>query len=126
MSTRTLSGYRLGHIGLENDRDIELAARVSVLFSCPRGHEFDVMFSIDADLPTSWRCRRHGIESLQRVRTTPSPAKPARSHLSRLHERRTQAELDELLAGTLKAIRRQGGAQPGCVLLGGRPYAYRL
>lgn len=42
-----------------------------------------------------------------------------------LYERRSVAELEVLLAETLAAIRRQGGAQPGCVQFGDKPYSFR-
>jgi hypothetical protein len=42
-----------------------------------------------------------------------------------LHERRTTAELDILLADSLAAIRRQGGARMGSVIVGGRLYSFR-
>jgi hypothetical protein len=127
MSKVNLRGYRLGHSTAEVDRDTDLAPRVPVRFSCPRGHEFTVRLAADAELPTSWTCRHHGVELCPRIDHASAPAprtKPIRTHLVMLHERRTTAELDALLADALAALRRQGGARQGSVMVGGRPYSF--
>jgi hypothetical protein len=121
-------GYRWGHATAEVDRDIDLAARIAARFICPRGHEFTVQFAADADLPASWHCRQHSVADCHRIdATTNTPGvakgKPARTPLVLLHERRSDVDLDTLLADTLMSIHRLGGAQPGCVTIGGRPYA---
>jgi RNA polymerase-binding protein len=130
MGNGALRGYRWGRATVEVDRDTDLAARVTARFACTRGHEFTVQFAADADLPASWNCRQHSVEDCRRIdatANTPTAAKhkPARTHLVMLHERRSDAELETLLADTLSAIRRIGGARPGCVTIGGRSYSYR-
>lgn len=130
MGKGTLRGHRWGRATVELDRDTDLAARVTARFACTRGHEFGVQFVADADLPASWSCRQHGVQDCLRIdatANTPAAArrKPARTPLVMLHERRSQADLETLLADTLSAIRRLGGARPGCVTIGGRSYSYR-
>jgi hypothetical protein len=115
---------------VEVDRDTDLADRVIARFACTRGHEFTVQFAADADLPASWNCRQHSVEDCRRIDATANTPtagkhKPARTHLVMLHERRSQEDLETLLADTLSAIRRLGGARPGCVTIGGRSYSYR-
>ncbi len=130
MGKGTQRGYRWGRATAVVDRDTDLAAQVTARFACARGHEFTVQFAADAALPASWSCRQHGGEDCGRIDTTvttPAAAKrkPARTPLVMLHERRSDAELETLLADTLRAIRRLGGARPGCVTIGGRTYSYR-
>lgn len=132
MARRTLRGHRWGHTTVDPDRDTDLAARVAARFACQRGHEFTVQFAAEADLPAIWSCPQHGVVDCRRIDTSATArgpgirkGKPARTPLVMLYERRTTAELEALLADTLAAIRRSGGARPGCVILGGRPYSFR-
>jgi hypothetical protein len=130
MSRGTLRGYRWGHTTVEPDRYTGPVPRVTAQFACTRGHEFTVPFAVEAELPASWSCRQHGVEGCVRIDATASAAaksngKPPRTHLTMLYERRSVAELEVLLAETLAAIRRQGGAQPGCVQFGDKPYSFR-
>jgi hypothetical protein len=132
MGRGALRTYRWGHTTAEPDRNTDLAARITARFTCASGHEFTVQFSAEADVPATWNCRQHGVEDCRRIdtsATTPIPearrSKPARTPLVLLHERRSETELEALLADTLTAIRRLGGARPGCVIIGSRPYSYR-
>jgi hypothetical protein len=135
MARQILRGYRWGHNSAELDRHSDLAARVATRFACPHGHAFAVRFAVNADVPTQWTCPQHGREHCRRIditttaTVTPASARrgrPPRTHLVMLHERRSKAELEALLATTLAAIRRQrGGAHLGATMLGGRPYSFR-
>jgi hypothetical protein len=130
MPRGTLRGYRWGHTTVEPDRHTGPAERVTARFVCTRGHEFAVHFALEAELPASWSCRRHGVEGCARIDATAAASavvkgKPPRTHLTMLYERRSVAELEVLLADTLAAIRRRGGAQPGCVQFGDRTYSFR-
>ncbi|ONI71181.1 hypothetical protein ALI144C_52685 [Actinosynnema sp. ALI-1.44] len=130
MARGTLRGYRWGHTTVEPDRYTGPVARVTVQFACKRGHEFTVPFAPEAELPTSWTCRQHGVEDCARINAAASASavakgKPPRTHLTMLYERRSVAELELLLADTLAAIRRQGGARPGSVQLGDKKYSFR-
>ncbi|RBM18645.1 hypothetical protein DI005_18290 [Prauserella sp. PE36] len=132
MPRGTLRGYRWGHTTVEPDRYTGPVARVTARFACTRGHEFTVHFASDAELPASWTCRLHGVEGCARLGATATATaagkgkgKSPRTHLTMLYERRSVAELEILLADTLAAIRRRGGAQPGCVQFGDRTYSFR-
>lgn len=130
MRRAVLRGYRWGRASVESDRDDDPVDRVAARFACSRGHVFTVHFAADAVLPPHWSCRQHGLEDCARVRaatedTTGSrETKTPRTHLAKLHERRTVAELETLLAEALTAIHRQGGPRPGCVYLGDRTYSF--
>ncbi|MCP3800353.1 RNA polymerase-binding protein RbpA [Allokutzneria sp. A3M-2-11 16] len=84
----------------------------AVDYVCPRGHEFAVR--LNADRPTTpplWRCRRHGQDAvLRRTADGPSPRapKPLKNHWDRLCERRSLAELEQLLDSRLNELRATG------------------
>ena len=52
MADRTLRGSRLGAISYETEYGAEPAPRNVAAYRCPRGHEFSVPFSEDAEIPT--------------------------------------------------------------------------
>ena len=83
------------------------APRRLISYACPKGHEFDVPFSDDAEPPAVWECRLHGSPSKIIDGTEPEPkkVKPPRTHWDMLQERRTNAELDELLTERLEELR---------------------
>jgi hypothetical protein len=110
MSERALRGTRLGATSYETDRGIDLAPRQSVEYACPRGHRFEMPFSVEAEVPMTWDCRVCGAAATLVDGQPPEEkqAKPARTHWDMLMERRTREELEEVLAERL-AILRAGG-----------------
>jgi len=118
MADRVLRGSRLGAVSYETDRNHDLAPRRSVQYACPKGHDFDVPFSDDAEPPMTWECRLHGSVSklIDGVEPEAKKVKPPRTHWDMLLERRSLAELDELLAERLEELRgrRVSGAQAAC------------
>lgn len=112
MAERTLRGSRLGAVSYETDRNAELAPRQEREYVCSRGHRFTVPFAADAELPPVWECRFDGTEAhlVDAAEQEEKKAKPARTHWDMLLERRTIAELEEVLAERLDFIReRRGG-----------------
>ncbi len=107
MSERALRGSRLGAQSYETDRGVEVAPRQTAAYDCPSGHHFEVPFSTEADIPAVWECRVCGAEALRfdTVRPEDRKAKPARTHWDMLLERRTIAELEEVLAERLELLR---------------------
>ena len=114
MAERALRGTRLGATSYENDRNTDLAPRQEVVFKCPKGHEFSVPFAAEAELPVSWECRVCGATAYTATGDLPAPkkVKPPRSHWDMLMERRSMADLEEVLAERLAVIRGQRGAEP--------------
>jgi hypothetical protein len=106
MAERALRGSRLGATSLEDDRDIELAPRMLVVFDCPAGHQTRVPMAAEADVPPRWECAECGAVALLRggVQPVEKPKKPARTHWDMLLERRTIADLEELLAERLELL----------------------
>ena len=64
MADRVLRGSRLGSTSYEADRNHDLAPRRTATYRCPRDHEFTVPMADDAEVPTSWDCRMHGLSSM--------------------------------------------------------------
>ncbi len=106
MSDRSMRGTRLGAQSLESDTGVQPAARQDVTYHCPNGHTVVVPMSVEADVPATWECRC-GLQALREDTVAPDqkPVKPARTHWDMLMERRTTAELEELLAERLALLR---------------------
>ena len=107
MAERALRGTRLGATSYENDRNTDLAPRQEIAFDCPKGHHFIVPFAAEAEVPATWECRVCGAIALTATGDQPSPkkAKPPRSHWDMLRERRSIADLEQVLAERLALIR---------------------
>ncbi len=114
MAERALRGTRLGATSYENDRNTDLAPRQDIVFNCPKGHEFSVPFAVEAEIPVNWECRVCGGLAHTTAADLPAPkkVKPPRSHWDMLLERRSMADLEEVLAERLAVVRGQrGGTQ---------------
>ena len=111
MAERALRGTRLGATSYENDRNTDLAPRQEIAFDCPKGHHFTVPFAAEAEVPATWECRVCGVTAFTRHRGSvhATKAKPPRSHWDMLRERRSIADLEEVLAERLALIRSQRG-----------------
>jgi rubredoxin len=111
MSDRVLRGTRLGAVSYESDRHTEFAPRLRTVYDCPEGHETAVPFAAEAEIPPTWECRLCGATALLRDGEQPEPkkTKPARTHWDMLLERRTPAELEEVLAERLAVLHEHQG-----------------
>jgi rubredoxin len=111
MSDRVLRGTRLGAVSYESDRHTEFAPRLAAIYDCPRGHVTDMPFAAEADVPPTWECKTCGATALLRDGEQPEPkkGKPARTHWDMLLERRSVAELEEVLAERLAVLHDQQG-----------------
>jgi hypothetical protein len=107
MADRVLRGSRLGAVSYETDRNHDLAPRRGTRYACPKGHDFEVPFSDDAEIPPTWECRLHGSVSKLIDGSEPEAkkAKPPRTHWDMLLERRSIPELEELLTERLEELR---------------------
>lgn len=113
MADRTLRGSRLGAVSYETEYGAEPAPRNIKAYRCQRGHEFSVPFSEEADIPTTWECRLDGTAGV--LIDGPEPeakkVKAVRTHWDMLMERRTIADLEEVLAERLDVLRARRGAK---------------
>jgi hypothetical protein len=107
MAERTLRGSRLGSVSYETDRNTELAPRQQADYRCPHGHLFTVPFSGEADAPPTWECRLDGTTAHLEGAAQPQSkaSKPPRTHWDMLMERRTIADLEEVLEERLEVLR---------------------
>ena len=107
MAERTLRGARLGGQSFEDERGIEFAARQQVAYQCPQGHEFEITMSMEAEIPPLWECPRCGAQARSRDGAEPvaKAEKPARTHWDMLLERRSMAELEDILSERLEMLR---------------------
>ena len=107
MADRALRGVGLGSKTFEDEQGVEFAERQSLAFDCPKGHHFTVTFSVEADLPTEWECKKCGLMATRSdgVVGEEKVEKPVRTHWDMLRERRSIEELEELLAERLDEIR---------------------
>ncbi len=112
MSDRVLRGSRLGAVSYESDRHTEFAPRLRTAYDCPNGHATEMPFAAEAEIPPTWECKVCGQTALLRDGDQPEPkkTKPARTHWDMLLERRTTAELEEVLAERLAVLHEQQGA----------------
>jgi len=107
MADRSLKGTGLGAKSFEDESGVEFAARREVGFDCPRQHHFSLTFSAEAEIPAVWECPRCGGESLRSdgERPVAKEEKPVRTHWDMLRERRSIAELEDLLNERLDLLR---------------------
>ena len=106
MRSRTLNATGLGSKSFENARTAALAPRQQLDFDCAEHRHFSVVFSAEAQLPTSWECPTCWISAARSdgVQAEAKRLKPDRTHWDRLLERRSVAELEELLAERLALL----------------------
>lgn len=113
MAERTLRGSRLGSISYETDRNFEPVARVTARYESPNGHITTVTFAEDAEIPLVWDSSYDG-QPARLIGGEEPPAKkvkPPRTHWDMLMERRTIADLEEVLAERLEVLRSRRGTK---------------
>ncbi len=106
MASRSLRGSGLGSLSLESEEGVEFAPRFQAHYDCPNGHTVVLPFSVEADVPPNWECRCGALALLRDAEQPEAkPGKPQRTHWDMLLERRTVAELQELLDERLELLR---------------------
>jgi DNA-directed RNA polymerase subunit RPC12/RpoP len=116
MADRSLRGMRLGSQSLQSEEGVTFSPRAQYTYLCSEcGRTTEVVFSAEAEAPESWECKTCGHSATLLVGDEPveidrSDAKVPRSHWDMLLERRTRAELEELLEERLTYLRARRGA----------------
>jgi hypothetical protein len=106
---------RLGGQSLQSEEGVVFMERTVRQFRTSDGSTFTVPFAADAEIPERWMNPRTGQEGRlleedgSLVESTAKEAKPARTHWDMLLERRTRAELEELLEERLQYLRARRG-----------------
>jgi hypothetical protein len=111
---------RLGSQSMQSEEGVEFSPRKKSVYRTADGSTFEVVFAAEAEVPETWESPRTGQEgrliddSGELVETEEAEVKPARTHWDMLLERRTRAELEELLEERLAYLRaRRGQAKSG-------------
>jgi DNA-directed RNA polymerase subunit RPC12/RpoP len=108
---------RIGAQSLQSEDGVIFAERADYTYRCETcGRETVMTFSTEAELPETWECKHCGQEARLLIGDTPvevdhSDVKTPRSHWDMLLERRTRAELEELLEERLQYLRARRGQQ---------------
>lgn len=113
--SESMRGMRLGSQSLESDRGVVFEPRVAAEFICGNNHKVSLFFAQDAVLPDVWDCTSCSMPAVRLVNGAPIEVKLAdtdekRSHYDMVLERRTRAELEELLDEKLEQIRERRSA----------------
>ncbi len=117
MADRSLRGMRIGAQSLQSEDGVVFADRADYTYRCETcGRETVMTDSTEADLPQEWECKHCGNAATLLVDSKPvevdrSGEKVARTHWDMLLERRTRAELEELLEERLTYLRARRGQQ---------------
>ena len=113
MAERSLRGMSIGAKSLESDDNVDFAARNDVAYVCPKGHRTILPFAEGAEIPDEWECRCGSVAHREgdADREGDEISKPTRTHWDMLLERRSMAELDQVLAEQLAAYR-EGRLRP--------------
>ena len=117
VKSATMRGTGLGAVSYESDRHAEAPECEIVHYACSVGHQSVIPFSIEAEeIPLTWMCRC-GREAAA-VNEVPKMAfvtkveqRVLRTHWDMLLERRTIADLQELLTERLALLRNQEAEQ---------------
>jgi hypothetical protein len=117
MAERNLRGMRLGSQSLQSEEGVEFVSRRKSLYRTEDGSTFEVTFAFDAEIPETWESPRSGQEGRlvaedgTLVETEKVETKAPRTHWDMLLERRTRAELEELLQERLALLRARRGEE---------------
>jgi hypothetical protein len=110
-----LRGMRLGTQSLQSEEGVEFSPRKKSVYRTADGTTFEVVFSAEAEVPEVWESPKTGQEGVllssdgSPVETVQVDSKVPRSHWDMLLERRTRAELEELLQERLDYLRARRG-----------------
>ena len=110
--TESMRGMRLGSQSMEREEGVELALRRIVSYRCVEGHESSVTFALDAESPAEWECKKcknRGllVGSLSLTKVEAGDVDKPRTHYDMVLERRSKAELEELLQEVLTDMRKR-------------------
>jgi hypothetical protein len=115
MADRSLRGMRLGAQSLQSEEGVTFSPRKKSLYRTDDGSTFEVTFSAEADAPEVWESAKTGQEGRllgedgALVAPEAIEAKIPRTHWDMLLERRTRAELEEILQERLDYFRARRG-----------------
>lgn len=108
--SESMRGKGLGSKSLERETGVELSERLEAIFRCPAGHQFNIVFATDVELPRTWDCKHCSQEAIRFENGAEVPfegveSEGPRTHFDMVLERRTREELEELLEEMLISMR---------------------
>ncbi len=111
MADGALRGSRLGATSYESDHGVDYAPRHLTTYDCPEGHSTTLPFAEEAEIPYDWECATCGGPAVLRNGIEPErkPERHVRTHWDMLLERRTFADLEDVLAERLGVLRASRG-----------------
>ena len=111
MGNGAVRGTRLGSTSYESDAGVDFARRLMTTYDCPAGHATTLPFAEEAEIPYDWECATCGRSAVLRDGVEPDrkPEKPIRTHWDMLLERRSIAELEDVLAERLDVLYQMRG-----------------
>ncbi len=115
MADRSLRGMRLGAQSMQSEEGVEFSPRKKAVYRSEDGTTFEVIFAAEAEVPDTWESPRTGLEGRlvgddgNLVESEETETKAARTHWDMLLERRTRAELEEILQERLEYLRARRG-----------------
>ncbi len=115
MADRSLRGMRLGAQSLQSEEGVVFSPRVTARYRSDDGDIFEVTFAEEAEIPETWTSPKTGKEGVllsadgTPVQSAQHETKAPRTHWDMLLERRTRAELEELLQERLEYLRARRG-----------------
>ena len=107
MADRALRGMQIGSKSLESEDGVVFADRFEAKYVCPNGHEYKIAMAFDAEPPATWECRCGEVAELVGEAAEEDESKlvkPQRTHWDMLLERRSIAELEDLLEERLALL----------------------
>jgi len=107
---QTMRGMRIGQQSLETGTGVRLSERQEQIYICSNQHETKVVFAADAEAPDKWECSACEKPALRSVEGKTIEALTAeedgpKTHFDMLLERRSETELEELLAERIDVVR---------------------
>ncbi|MFM7014084.1 MAG: RNA polymerase-binding protein RbpA [Actinomycetota bacterium] len=110
MAQQTMRGIRLGNQSMESEIGVNYSPRTTHSYQCPSGHLNELVFAQDAELPGTWQCKSCAKQAVLLKNGKPlkldlEDVRTPRSHWEMLLERRSKAELEEILKERLDYIR---------------------
>jgi hypothetical protein len=115
MADRSLRGMRLGAQSMQSEEGVEFSPRKRAVYRTDDNTTFEVVFAADAEVPELWDSPRTGQEGRligddgELVELEEVETKAVRTHWDMLLERRTRAELEEILQERLEYLRARRG-----------------
>lgn len=107
---QTMRGMRIGQQSLETGAGVRLSERQEQVYICSATHETRVVFAADAEVPDSWQCSSCAKTAIRSVEGKTIEALTAdddgpKTHYDMLLERRSEQELEDLLAERIEMLR---------------------